>query len=93
MHLHVLGGNQAAASPNAPPAQATLTPPSATARSGSSTTARRPTIVYDWGALPELVVQGQTGFVVPFRDVDAVVEKLKFLHGNRDVLRAMGLKA
>ena len=52
--------------------------------------ARRPTIVYDWGALPELVVQGQTGFVVPFRDVEAVVEKLKLLHGNRDILRAMG---
>lgn len=52
--------------------------------------ARRPTIVYDWGALPELVVDGHTGFVVPFRDVDAVVDRLKLLYEDRDGLRAMG---
>lgn len=52
--------------------------------------ARRPTIVYDWGALPELVVHGQTGFVVPFRNVAAVVDKLKVLNDDRDGLRAMG---
>ena len=52
--------------------------------------ARRPTIVYDWGALPELVVRGHTGFVVPFRNVAAVVDKLKLLYHDRDGLRTMG---
>ena len=52
--------------------------------------ARRPTIVYDWGALPELVVHGQTGFVVPFRSVAAVVGKLKVLYDDRNRLREMG---
>ncbi|MBA2237819.1 MAG: glycosyltransferase [Lysobacter sp.] len=52
--------------------------------------ARRPTIVYDWGALPELVVHGHTGFVVPFKDVAAVVDKLKVLYDDREQLREMG---
>lgn len=52
--------------------------------------ARRPVIVYDWGALPELVVQAETGFVVPFRDVGAVAEKLSELCADPRRLRTMG---
>lgn len=36
--------------------------------------ARRPVIAYEWGALSELVRHGETGFLAPYRDIDAVVE-------------------
>ena len=52
--------------------------------------ARRPTIVYEWGALPELVVHGHTGFVVPFRDIAAVADRVRELCGDRARLRKMG---
>ena len=48
-------------------------------------TARRPVLVYDWGALPELVRDGVNGFVLPFGDVTAVAAKLRDL--SRDVAR------
>jgi glycosyltransferase involved in cell wall biosynthesis len=41
--------------------------------------ARRPAIVYDHGALPELIKDGVNGFIVPYRDWEAaipVVERL-----------------
>ena len=52
--------------------------------------ARRPVVVYDWGALPELVVDGQTGFVVPFRDTAAVADRIAELCGDPARMRAMG---
>lgn len=53
--------------------------------------AARPVICYDWGALPELVVDEQTGYVVPFRDVDAVVDHLIALAAAPERRQAMGL--
>lgn len=50
----------------------------------------RPVVAYDWGALPELVVDGETGHVVAYRDVAAVVERLAALAADRSLLRAMG---
>lgn len=38
--------------------------------------ARRPVIAYHWGALPELVDHGVTGWLLPFRDVDAVARQV-----------------
>ena len=32
--------------------------------------ARRPAVVYEYGALPELIRDGVDGFVVPFRDTE-----------------------
>ena len=36
--------------------------------------ARRPVIAYEWGALPELIEHGVTGFLAPYRDTQAVAE-------------------
>lgn len=52
--------------------------------------ARRPVVVYDWGALPELVVHGQTGFVVPFKDTHAVAARLLELARDPGLRRGMG---
>jgi glycosyltransferase involved in cell wall biosynthesis len=41
-------------------------------------TARRPVIAYSHGALPELIDDGETGFLVPFLDLDAVLDRLRF---------------
>jgi glycosyltransferase involved in cell wall biosynthesis len=40
--------------------------------------ARRPVIAYRHGALSELVTDGVTGFLVPFRDIDAILDRLGF---------------
>lgn len=41
--------------------------------------ASRPTIVYDWGALPELIDEEVTGFIIPFGQPRAAVEYVKML--------------
>jgi len=53
----------------------------------------RPVIVYDWGALPELVVDGHTGYIVPFQDVGAVAERITKFNENRVELVTMGKSA
>jgi glycosyltransferase involved in cell wall biosynthesis len=50
----------------------------------------RPVVVYDWGALPELVDEGQSGFVVPFGDIEAVAARLRELCADPAALRSMG---
>jgi glycosyltransferase involved in cell wall biosynthesis len=39
----------------------------------------RAVVAYDWGALAELVVDGETGLLVPFRDVPAFAANLEWL--------------
>ena len=55
--------------------------------------AARPAIVYDHGAPPEMIVHGDTGYVVPFGDTKAVAEALETLIADRRGALRMGLKA
>jgi glycosyltransferase involved in cell wall biosynthesis len=55
--------------------------------------ARRPAVVYEHGALPELIRDGVDGFVVPFRDAEAARERLNRLARDPDLLAAMGESA
>lgn len=52
--------------------------------------ARRPVIAYDWGALAELVVPNKTGFLVPFRDVRSVADKVRLLCENPELIGTYG---
>ena len=40
--------------------------------------ARCAVIAYRYGALPELIDDGETGFLTPFRDLSAVFDRLAF---------------
>jgi glycosyltransferase involved in cell wall biosynthesis/ubiquinone/menaquinone biosynthesis C-methylase UbiE/predicted nucleic acid-binding Zn-ribbon protein len=50
----------------------------------------RPVICYEWGALPELVVHGQTGFLVPYRKYKQALEHLKYFQVNHDKVAEFG---
>jgi glycosyltransferase involved in cell wall biosynthesis/GT2 family glycosyltransferase len=52
--------------------------------------ARRPVIAYEWGALPELIEHGVTGFLAPYRDTRAVAERVIELCRNPVRIPQMG---
>ena len=52
--------------------------------------AARPVVAYDWGALPELVMPGETGFLVPFGDTRAAADCLKRLGESTASRLALG---
>src|SRR5690606_21483211 len=54
--------------------------------------AARPVVAYDWGALPELIIPGETGFLAQLGDTAAVVEHLKWLAAHPEERRALGAK-
>lgn len=56
-------------------------------------TARRPVIAYRYGALPELLSDGVTGFLVPFRDIDAILDRLSFFADDPDKILLFGERA
>ncbi|HUS94197.1 MAG TPA: glycosyltransferase family 4 protein [Patescibacteria group bacterium] len=50
----------------------------------------KPVIVTRSGALPEYVIEGQTGYVVPTLDVEVLANMLQSRLADKDVLKAMG---
>ena len=42
---------------------------------------------------PDILTEGQDGFIVPIRDSQAIAEKLELLHRDRDCLAAMSIAA
>ena len=55
--------------------------------------ASRPVIAYRWGALPELVQDGETGRLVPFQDIDAIADAVIDLCRHPERVIAMGTRA
>ena len=55
--------------------------------------ARRPVIAYRYGALPELLNDGVTGFLVPLRDLDAILDRLGFFVDGPDKILLFGERA
>ncbi len=54
---------------------------------------RRPVIAYRHGALPELIDDGETGFLVPFLDLPAVLDRLRFFVEHPEKIAAFGERA
>ena len=52
-----------------------------------------PVITTAQGAIPETVLDGQTGFIVPAGDIAAILEKIKLLARDPDLRRCMGQAA
>ncbi|MEA2696474.1 MAG: hypothetical protein QOI66_745 [Myxococcales bacterium] len=52
-----------------------------------------PVVTTPCGGGPESITDGQTGWIVPPRDVDALVERLRFAAANRDKVFQVGLAA
>lgn len=52
--------------------------------------AARPVVAYEWGALPELVVHGKTGFLAPLGDVQRVAQWIETLANDPALLTSMG---
>jgi glycosyltransferase involved in cell wall biosynthesis len=50
-----------------------------------------PIISSEEGAIPEIVEDGQTGFLVPKRDVHTLAEKLELLINNKELRTSMGM--
>ena len=49
-----------------------------------------PVLVSDCGGLPEVIRDGETGFVVPRRDPDALAERMLLLAGDPDLRARLG---
>jgi glycosyltransferase involved in cell wall biosynthesis len=55
--------------------------------------AGRPAVVSQCGGQPELIVQGETGFVFPPGDADALARNLEQFINDRDLRRLAGVRA
>jgi glycosyltransferase involved in cell wall biosynthesis len=53
----------------------------------------KPVIAFDVSSMPELVDNGETGFLIPFTDIVLFAEKIKFLNNNSSELERLGNNA
>jgi len=53
----------------------------------------RPVVVFDSGGHPEIVIEGVTGFLVPYGDVEALAQRTVFLLKHEEVATGMGRNA
>ncbi|MCK5595187.1 glycosyltransferase [bacterium] len=53
----------------------------------------KPVVATDVGGNKEIVIDGENGFIVPFRDKDALADKILALVGNEELIEKMGLAA
>ena len=53
---------------------------------------KRPVVASNVGGVPEAVVDGETGFLVPPKDPQAIAEKVIFLLKNPQIAKEMGEK-
>jgi len=49
-----------------------------------------PVVATNWRGLPDIVVDGETGFLVPPRDAKSIAERLEQLISDPDLRRTMG---
>jgi len=54
--------------------------------------AGRPVVAYNRGALPELIEYGENGFLVPYKNIEAAGERIRFLCNNLAQITLMGAK-
>jgi glycosyltransferase involved in cell wall biosynthesis len=54
--------------------------------------AGRPVVAYNRGALPELIEHGETGFLVPYKDIEAAAQRISFLCDNLARITLMGAR-
>ncbi len=52
--------------------------------------ARRPVIAYDWGGPSELIRDGETGFLVDFRNIDQLLARVRMLCKDARLISQMG---
>jgi glycosyltransferase involved in cell wall biosynthesis len=64
--------------------------PSAVAMEASAM--RRPVVASNVGGIPEVIIDGETGFLVPPKDPQAIAEKVIFLLKNPQIAKEMGEK-
>jgi glycosyltransferase involved in cell wall biosynthesis len=49
-----------------------------------------PVVATDWRGLPDIVLNGETGFLVPPKDAKSIAERLERLISDPDLRRTMG---
>ena len=55
--------------------------------------AQRPVIAYRWGAIPELIDNGINGYLVPFSDVDSLLNRVRVLTNDTEFRHRLGKAA
>ena len=54
---------------------------------------RTPAIVTTTGGMKELIDDGNTGYIVPVKDPEAMASRIEYLHQNPELRKAMGKAA